>query len=244
MNIQKKNERILGLTALFGLFAGFLRVQMLTKSLDEKGLLISGSLYSILLWVVCIGFLIFAFAVSHPLKGDGAYRQIFPVCKLRGALGIAAGAVLAVESLRQLVQTQWLVGLFGLAAAAAMVFTGLCRIRDKHPSPLFHCLVCVFFIIRLVLSFRGWSADPQFQDYCIQMMACVCLMLFSFHRASCDVDLPNRRRTAFFGLSASFFCLASLTDSSSLLLYLAGGLWSVGAGCTLEPLPRKPEAEE
>lgn len=244
MKIQKKNELILGLTALFGLTAGYLRVQLLTKGLDEKGLLISGNIYSTLLWAASIGALVFAFAVSRTLKGEGTYRRLFPACRFRGGLGIAAGAVLAAESVRQLVGGQWFVALFGLPAAAGMAFTGLCRIRGRHPSPLFHCLVCVFFIIRLVLSFRGWSADPQFQDYCVQMMACVCLMLFSFHRASCDAGLTNRRRTVFFGLASSFFCLASLSDSGSMLLYLAGGLWSVGAGCTLEPLPEEPETKD
>lgn len=238
MKIQKKNELILGITALFGLIAGFLRMQMLTKGLDEKGLLVPGNIHSILLWALSLGFLAFAFAVSRTLAVAGSYQQMFPRCRLRGTFGIAGGVVLAAESLLQLMNGQLLAAVFGLAAAAGMVFTGICRIRGRHPSPLFHCLVCVFFIIRLVLSFRGWSADPQFQDYCVQMLSCVCLMLFSFHRASCDANLPNHRRTAFFGLTAGYFCLASLSDGGSILLYLAGGLWSVGALCTLEAPPR------
>lgn len=239
MKNQKNNLLFLGLTGLCGIAAAVLRVLMLSKGLDEKGLLVSGNLYNIGLWVLSIGYLAALIALLRTTGGNGSFQDNFSGCRIRGGISIAAGALLTVHSLGQITAGQMLVGVFGAVAGVCMAAAGLCRWQDKHPIPLPHILVCVFFIIRLVLSFQGWSADPQLQDYALQMLACVCLMLFSFHRASCDAGIINRRRTAFFGLAAVYFCLASLSDQTMPLFYFAAGAWTVGAGCTLEKLPEE-----
>ena len=238
-----KNQLILSVTALLGLVGAFLHHRMLVTGLDEKGLLIPGHPMTIALWVLCLGFIAAAFGISQTQKVTASFRKHFPACKIRGALSIAGGAAVALYAVTLVLQAQLLVGVLGIAAGIGMAFTGLCRFQGKHPSPMFHCIVCVFFIVRLVLSFQGWSADPQLQDYVVQLMACINLMMFAFHRASSDANMLNPKRTAFFGLCASFFCLASLADTSMALLFIGAGLWSVGAAPTLEPL-EEPEVEE
>lgn len=243
MKKSLKNELILGATTLLGLAAAFLRHRMLTGGLDEKGLLIPGYPMTIALWAVCLGFLAAAAAISMGQGVTAAFRLHFPPCKIRGAMGIAGGALVALYGAQMLLQVQLLIGLFAIAAGISMVFTGLCRLQGRHPSPMFHCIVCIFFIIRLVLSFQLWSADPQLQDYVVQLMACISLMMFAFHRASSDANQLAPKRTAFFSLCASFFCLASLSDPMMRLLFLGAGLWSVGAAPTLEPISPEKETD-
>ena len=238
---NKNNLLFLGLTAVCGSVAAILRQRMLTVGVDEKGLLIPSDPCDIALWIVSIGYLVTLLVLLRRLGGSGGFGENFPACRLRGGLSVVGGALLAAESVRQLLAAQLLVGGLGILGGIGMIGAGVCRFSGKRPSPLFHTVVCVFFILRLILSFQGWSADPQLQDYALQMMACVCLMLFSFHRASCDAGIINRRRTVFFGLAAAYFCLAALSDELMPLLYLASGLWTVGAGCNLDTLPVEKE---
>ena len=231
-----KNELILSVTLLLGLAVALLHQRMMSTAVDAKGLLISGNPLSRLLWGLCVGFLAAAFVISRSQKVTSGFRSHFPPCKIRGAMGMAGGAVVSLYGITLVLQSQLTVGILGIVAGICMVFTGLCRLQGKHPSPMFHCTVCVFFIVRLVLSFQKWSADPQLQDYVIPLMGCLSLMMFAFHRASSDANEMNPRRTAFFSLCATFFCLASLSDVSMRLLFLGAGLWSVSAAPTLEPI--------
>ena len=236
---NKNNLLFLGLTVLCGGIAAVLRMLMLTAGVDEKGLLVAAQPCNTALWVLSVGYLGVLLVLLRRLGGNGSFENNFPACKIRGGLSVVGGVVLLVESGLQLMAAQWLMGVVGLLAGLAMIGAGASRFGGKRPNPLMHTLVCVFFILRLIGSFRSWSSDPQLQDYALQMMACVCLMLFSFHRASCDADLINRRRTVFFGLAAAYFCLASLSDKTMPLLFLGAGVWTVGAGCNLQELPRE-----
>lgn len=234
--ITKNNAMYLGGTALLGLAAGFLRWVMMTTGVDQRGLLESGNWCAIALWVLSIGYLA---AMAYSLRwlgAEGTFAQNFPACKLRAGASYAGGALLIYESVDQLRMGQLLIGLLGIAAGACMIFAGNCRRKGTVPNPGFHVVVCVFFLLRLIFSFQLWSPDPQLQDYGLQLMALVSLMLFAFHRASCDGGSINRKRTVFFGLAAAYFCLASLSDETMPAMYLAAGLWTVGAGCNLDKL--------
>lgn len=232
----KNNLTFLALTLVCGICAGVLRLQLLHNGMDEKGLLPNGSPYAIALWVLSIAYLAVVLFLVRKLEKGGTFSDNFPASKLRGGLCVLGGMMLLFESGTQLA-AQPLAGILGVLAGLSMFIAGLCRFVGKHPNPVFHIIVCIFYVIRLILSFRGWSADPQLEDYALQLMACVCLMLFAMHRASCDAEIINRRRTAFFGLTAVYFCLASLSDEAMPLLYCASALWAVGASGTFEFLP-------
>lgn len=241
MKNQKNNLTALILAIGGGVCAGALRLRLLTTGLDEKGLLIPGNPLNYALWAVVIGFMAVTVFLVRGLKA-GAFERHFPACRLRAILSVAGGVLLAAQSAR-ILSDQRLAGVLGLIAGICMAAAGLFRWSGKRPSPLFHCAVCVYFVIRLILSFQSWGADPQMQDYALQLMACVSLMLFSFHRASCDAGSVSPRRTALFGLAAVFFCVASLSDAAAPLFYAACGLWAIGAGSTLDKLP-ETTAEE
>lgn len=240
-----KNDRCAfwGLTLVCGVAGGILRHLMITTGLDSSGLLEPGNAAHYGLWAVSVLFLL-ALALSlRRLGGCGTYSDNFPASKLCGSLAIAGGAVLIGESIRQILSGSRLVGLAGAAAGVCMILTGYCRAKGERPTPALHFIVCIFYILRLISSFRHWSADPQLQDYALQLLACVNLMLLSFHRASCDARIINRRRTVFWGLAAVYFCMASLSDETMPLLYAASGLWAAGSLCSLERLPEDDEKE-
>ena len=234
---DSNNRLFLGLTALFGGIGAALRVLLFHTALDSKGLLIPMHPVNLALWGISISFVVLIWVLlKKRLGGNGTYSDSFPKCALRFGLSLASGVLLAIESASQLNMGQKLPGILGLVAAAAMAVGGLYRLKGKQGIPVFHIGVCLFFIVRLVLSFRLWSTDPQFQDYSTQLLACVCLMLFSFHRASCDADLMDREAVARYGLLAAYFCIASLSDPTMPLLYAAGLLWTIGAGPSLHKL--------
>jgi hypothetical protein len=237
--ITKNNVMYLGGTALAGLAAGIIRWVMMHTGIDERGLLESGSWCATALWVLSVGYLAVMAYSLRCLGAEGNFRQNFPPCKLRTGLSFAGGGLLIAASVGQLPTGQILIGIVGIAAGVCMIFAGYSRYKGIAPSPVFHIIVCIFFLLRLIFSFQRWSADPQLQDYAMQMMALVSLMLFAFHRASCDEGSIDRKRTVFFGLAAAYFCLSALSDETMPLLYLACGLWTVGAGCNLDKLEKE-----
>lgn len=239
---DSNNRLFLGLTALFGAAGAGLRVLLFRTALDEKGLLTAMHPANLGFWAVSIGFVALVWLLLKKRLGEnGVYADSFPACTIRFGLSLGGGALLAAESVRQLGLGQQLPGLLGLLAAVCMVIGGIYRLKGRQTLPLFHILVCVFFIARLVISFREWSTDPQFQDYAAQLLACVCLMLFAFHRASCDANLIDREAVARYSLLSACFCIISLTDETMPLLYAAGALWAIGAGPTLQKLEEETQ---
>lgn len=239
------NRMLLALSVLFGSLGAGLRWAVMHTAIDQKGLLIPSHPANVALWGLCILFPAGLWLALKKVLGDnGSFADNFPHCRLRCALSVAGAALLGAESVRQLTAASMLPGFLGLAAAASMAVGGISRLKGRRPLPLFHIVVCCFFIARLVISFRSWSADPQFQDFAMQLLACVCLMLFAFHRASADADLMDREALARYGLLALFFCLVSITDETMPLYYAAGALWAAGAGPNLKWLAEKEETSE
>ena len=237
---DSNNRLLLGLTALFGTVGAGLYVLVMNDAIDHKGLLLPLHPANLGLWAVSLGFVaLMWFLVKGRLGENGTYGDSFPQCRIRFGLSLAAGALLACESVQQLAGGNALVGVLGLLAAVGMAMGGLCRMQGKRPLPLYHILVCLFFIARLVTSFQSWSADPQFQDYAMQLLASVSLMLFAFHRASSDADLMDREALARSSLFGAYFSMVSLSDAAMPLLYAAGALWAIGAGPDLKRLAKE-----
>lgn len=239
MKKHLNNKMILGLTLLLGLLGLMMRQRLLAVGMDERGLLIPGTFWATALLVESLLFLAAVFWFIRDQKRRGSWAEDFPPCRVRGVLGMLGGVLVALSGVGQLTGGQPAVGLLAVAAGGCMAFGGWCRFSGRRPSPMFHCFVCVFFVVRLVLSFRQWSADPQLQDYVMQLMASISLMLFAFHRASADAGVMNPRRIVLFALCSCFFCVNSLLDSSMGLLYLGAGAWCLGAAPTME----QPEEE-
>lgn len=231
-----------GATLAAGLLALVLRVIMLLMGFDDKGLLKRMNPANILLWVVAVGYLVFLLVILRKLGGNGRYRDNFGKCSVKGCLAMGGGGLMLVWLLVGVSQRSALELVLGILACAGMIFTGFCRWKGRHPNFLFHGIVCLFFVLELTGNYRGWSADPQLQDYGFQLLAGVALMLASFQRACCDANLIDRRKVAFACMAACFFCLVSLSDPEIPVYYAAAGLWAAGSMCSVRPLPEEEEA--
>lgn len=220
---------------LFALLCGgigvLLRLWLYGAGLDEEGLLVAAHPAGILVLILSaltVGLLLWFLRHFHT---HGKYTHQFPVSIL-GALGSFAGAIgLLLTAMVELVHHETafsiIVGILGIVAAAAMVFAGLCRIKALRPSFLFHTVVCLFFVLRLISQYQTWSADPQLHDYCFQLLATVCAMLFAYHRAALDLKSGDRRPLVTIGLLGAFFCCLSLVATDAPLFYGSMAAWMV-----------------
>ncbi len=223
-------------TLVCGVAGMLLRLVMMIYGCDTKGLLSSGHFSIVACWVIALGYLAGLVFGVRGLGERGSYEQLFSASPLCGGVGIAAGGMLAAVSLTD---TFVAIKILGVIAGACMVYTGVCRFSGKKPYYMFHFMVCLFFIVKLVLNYRGWSADPQLQDYAFQMLACVLLMLAAYYRASADAGCTDPRKLAFTCLAACFMCVVSLSDPETPLYYGACGLWALGSVGRLEPIQRE-----
>ena len=220
---------------LFSLLCGgigcLLRLWLYGTGLDDEGLLISAHPAGILVLILSaltVGLLLWF--LRH-FNSHGKYTRQFPVSFL-GAAGAFAGAVCLlltamVELVRHEAASAFIAGILGVAAAAAMAFTGLCRLKSLRPNFLFHTVICLFLILQLISSYQSWSADPQLHDYCFQLLATVSAMLFAYHLAALDLKSENRRPLVTIGLLGTYFCCLSLIATDTPLFYGGLAVWMV-----------------
>ena len=250
-------------TAAAALTALGLHQYMMDNYIDDMGLLIGGNLPGKLLWVLTFGFVGYLLILLSTLGGRGSYGDNFPRNALCGLLMAVAGGVLLLSA-RELtvvpdagvpVQTQalasFMVVLTDSAMAvlpwlsgAAMVVLGLMRMTGRKPLFVFSGILCLFYMLTLIRSYRLWSADPQLHAYCFQLLAMVLLLLCSFHRTCCDAGIFQRRKLIFTGMTAAVCAAAALSSGFQPGFFLASALWALGCVCDPAVLPPDPEEEE
>ena len=129
--------------------------------------------------------------------------------------------------------------LMGFASSAALAVVGLCRLMGMKPFFLLHVVPCIYFAFRMVCQYRFWSSDPQLQDYCFQLLACVTLMLMSYHHAAFGADIGRHNRLWFFSLISVYLCCLSVASPEGRLLYLGTGIWAYTDLSSLTPKLRR-----
>ena len=217
---MKKKDLMLWLPTLAcGGAAAALRAAAISH-VDEKGLYVSWDPAFLALQAVAAALLLYGLWLVRRL-GSGGYEEKFPANRLRSALAVAAAGMLIPACLEESLPA---LRILGAVAALCMAAGGVCRWLGRRPWPGFHCGVCLLYILNLIISFRLWSAEPQLREFSVQLLACVCLMLYAFRRACWDADMGSIRWTAWLAMAAEFFCLASLSDPVPWM-YLSGAVW-------------------
>lgn len=217
-----------------------LRVWLMSSGVDQKGFLVSGHIAGILLFALVAGAMVALFFLTRDLLEATKYEFNFPASDIGGFGAFVAAAGIAISSIVDMFiavdALEVIAAVFGLAAAALLVLTGLCRRRGTMPSVLIHVGICVYLMMRLVCYYRHWSSDPQILDYCFQLVATACLMLTTYQRAAFDARDGKRRPYAFFSLAAIFFSCISLVGWSNILFFLSVIVWQITDLCCLIPL--------
>lgn len=214
----------------------------LQSTANDKGFFIRGHISGTLLILLTVLFLVVLLISTRDLKQAGKYRFNFPASIPGGIAAYIAAAGFAIVNVTDLIHAEDMLATvaaaLGIISAAALVFVGMCRLKGRHPSMLFHAVICAHLTLRLICQYRVWSSDPQLMDYCFQLLALACAMLASYHRATFNANFGSRRSYAFFNLAAVYFCCVSLAVPEGLTAYLATGLWLFTDQCNLTPMPR------
>ena len=247
MNQYLKHENLPALSLVCGGIGMLLRSWLLSTE-NSKGFIQQGHISEWLLLILTGAYLVVLFLSTRSLQQGSKFRFNFPASPIAAggtalaALGAAIMGVTDLFTAGSAIDTASAIA--GILAAAALALAAWCRYEGKRPSMLLHTAVCLWLMLRLICVYRSWSADPQLEDYAFQLLAIVCCMLASYHRAAFDTDEGHRGPYVFFALSGVYFCCLSLAGPDSILLYLSLGIWMFTDLCNLTPMPREFWSEE
>lgn len=227
MKTSVKSE-ILPLFTLGAGGLGFaLRLWLFATGVDQKGLLVAGHPATVLTFILTAAIMavLFFYTAKTPKL---SYTEAFPRCRW-AAVGnwIAAAGILAIDTAELIAAGDAMTVVCfvtGVAAAAGLVYLGICRLQQKQPSMFFHSAVTVYMILHLICQYRSWSPEPQLQTYCFQLFASVLLMLSVYHRTALAAGDGSCRWFYFCNQASLFFCCLSL-QGESRLFYLTMGAW-------------------
>ena len=234
-----KNHILPLLAVVGGVAVLFLRLSHLA-TVDAKGLLASGHIAGILAGVLTL--LIPAVLLWRSLVLPKDQACDFPAsatatlgyCAAAFGIGYTAPTLL----LNQPDNLLPIAGFVGIVAAVALVLLASFRWQGLRANVLYYGAVCLFFMLLLICQYRMWSSEPQLQLYGCSLLATVCLMIGSYHRACFDGKLGLLRMFTFFRSAGIFFCLAAIPGSIFWVLYLTGAIWSLA---DLLNLTREPQ---
>ena len=238
-----KPNYIPAVAAVCGGIGLVLRLELYLSAMDEKGLLIPGHPLEILLLGLTAAVMVFLVVALWPLFGSLRYSDNFPASRT-AAIGAAVGAagmllgVLLTKTQPDPLFPIWKT--MGLIGAVCLLLTGKARLEGKQPNFLLHGAVSVFWLVHLVYHYRGWSINPQLQDYLFSLFASVGFLMFSYYQTAFDVNSGKRRNMMAVGLGSTYFGLVALSGCETPLLYGGCAVWALTNLCSLVPVRRRP----
>lgn len=230
------------LTALFAsVIGGCLRAVQLRQELNADGSLAQGSFLHYVLAGLTAVFLLAAALLTHALtkqRGTDDYFVNAAPDSYRGraellphAFQLLAAALLLLGSFllwRQGVQPlnsyatkspraarvmAALLPPLGIVAACCIGAFALRCLQARRSTPLLYMTASLYLILRLIVCFQEWNADPSIHDYCFKLLAAICDMLAAFQLAGFGFDRGKRRITLFWTLGAVFFGALTIPDA-------------------------------
>ncbi len=231
-----KNKTLPLTVLLAGCVSGALRWLLYAITTDAKNLIPLGNPLEIILWIVTAAVAVMIPAGILPLGKIDSDTSLFrlDLTAAMGSLAASAGICLTVLTTPTASGTLGLVWkILGIASMAALILASLCRARGKMPFFGLHILVCVFFAVHLVTSYRSWSSNPQLLDYVLSLFASLGMMLFAVYHSCLEVGMAKRRVLPVVGLLSAYCCLVSLSGTDHFLMYLGGALWMLTNLCDL-----------
>lgn len=223
---MKQNKLIftaLGLGALllalrFGLYA---------VAVDEKNLLESGHILSLLIWAVAGLSLALALFGGLTCRTGGDAPTGTPIAALGDVIFALAIGITVFSLGTPFTLLEKARAVVGFLCIPCLGWAAFCRFKSK--PVFFGCfaLVCVFFSLYLVSFYRIWSGNPQLQDYAFRMLTCITAALFSYQCSALAVGIGSRKLWLFSGLLAACCGLAALCKADNGLLYGAAAMWAL-----------------
>ena len=212
-----------------------LRLLIEAVAIDEKGLLVRAHPALLALWVLTAAAALVLVLGVRPIRGPESYQDAFPT-SIPAAVAGTLAAITASQAVKAHFQAGpvgavnfmgtiafYLTGVLMALASVAFIVTAVGRLNGWQPKFLLHVAVCIYFALKLLNLYRTWSFDPQLNDYCFQLLACIALTMTAYQLASFDLDQGSHRKLWLYGLAAVYLsCLAAFDDP----LFLVGALWA------------------
>lgn len=207
-----------------GILAMTLRWMVYAFYTDQKQLLVSNALYSVVL-ILTVGMLaltlVLVYKLNAPLR---SYPRMLSAASYGLlALGLAATAWTLPASGMRLLRPVCMIG--GLGSAAAMGYGAYLRAKHQRLPYGIHAAAAVFLVLLLVFRYKGWSAQPQVMNYAFPLLGGVCLSLGLYWHAAYDCGLGRKRPLGLFTLCGVYFCLAAAAHDACPWLYLSGAVF-------------------
>lgn len=225
MNTRRK--QIIGwMLLIFPVLGFFFRSYQLRYELLFDGSLTDGAFVHDILLILTLCYAIGCALLLLRLKKLSAHRQcftkhrLFNTLQMIAALGLFLGNLLLwiggrePASLYTVADSMaTLLPILGIVSACCLFSFALLCIQGRKPSALLYMIGSLYLVVRLVVCFQEWNADPSVHDYAYQLLAVICCMLGSFQLAGFGFDKGKRRMTLFWTLCAVFFCGITVADT-------------------------------
>lgn len=212
--MRRRFHRLVLVTLLLAMAGAGTQLWLLHTGVDEKGLFVLPHPAVFVGLGIAIAAAAWIIWQTRPILPMRNYEKAFPASRIAAIGTIVYSFGLLVCSLSLWAESSAflfrLCSITGIAAAAALVYTALQRLKHPQYSSLTMMLVTVHWLIRLVCRYQQWMIQPQIQWYFYPLLLHVCVMIASLYRAFPEKQSPHFRRYI-------RFCLASLVLSCMAL---------------------------
>lgn len=218
-----------------------MQIVLFTTGVDEKGLLVTGSLPEICSWVITGCALIILLLGIRSLGGIPGGNRLFPP-SVFAAIGTCVGAGgIGWAAIRFLLSANtpfhMVCAIAGFVCVLCLAALAYCRWKGQAITLLARLPMILFFSVYALCQYRVWSASTQLMEYAFPMLATVYLLLTSYHRAALEVRVNGRRSYVFCNLAALFFSLLAVPHDPAFFVPMA--VWMLSDTCSLQHMVRR-----
>lgn len=225
--MKQNKKQLTSVMVLLGAVLLALRLRLYIVAVDEKNLLLSGHWLSGVIWAVAGLTLVYGVICALGTREMGRLAVTGPIA----ALGDGLFALTLVLSLLAMgspeTPMEKACAVFGWLCVPALLYGAVCRAKGKPVYFGCFCVICAFFALYLVGTYRSWSASPQLQDYVFSMAALVGVTLFAYQNAALAVGIGSYRVWLASAMVTIAFGLAAVYGGSPMLLYFGPAVWTL-----------------
>ncbi len=231
--MKQKGMRIslLGAALILSVGGFFLRRHHLAVGFTDAGL--PNGKGAALLIILCAVAVIGSIAVSVFMKKRAPVADVFPADKTALVLYFVSGGLTAVAGAAGLINPasmglntalfSRLTSAVGVAAGFSMVAMGMGQYKKQSPSAMTWMLPTGYYILQILLRFRGWSIDPMVMDYAFKLFSLLGGMLTACFVAGFAVGEGKGRTALCFSLVGIVFSAITLAEGGFGTILLHGG---------------------
>ncbi len=234
MDKEKQLRLLPPVCLLLGMTAWMLHRWLFGSFVEDpvSGLLPSGALPEILLWVLTGCVVAGAFALTrHAKMAEGN-----PIIGALSNAFFAAGVLtLLLEGAKGPAALVLVYRGFCVLSALCLMISAVMQLLKKKPFFLLEIAPCVLCVLVLLEYYQFFSEVPQLMNYVLGLGAVLCLTLGAYQRMARAAGLPDRPYYFAIGLLAVYFCAAAGAQGTYVSFFCAAAVWMAAEMARLRP---------